>query len=241
MYSTTNWHASIAASLFICVMAPLPAAAADLGGYEAAGTSYYGSDRRPLDNSYRDGYGPVNWTGLYLGGHGGWGAGQDAVSNSISRDADTSGFFGGVHGGYNYQSGALVAGLELDGDWLGVDGSSSLSGGQHLDVATDWLSSLRMRLGYATGNFLLYGTAGVAVGGVDVGISGPGTTSLDSQTLTGYAAGLGVEMALTPSITARLEGLHYGLGNETFATSRGPVDADLDLTTVRAGLSIKLN
>ena len=36
-----------------------------LYGYSSPyyGTSYYGaSDRRPFDNSYRDGYGPVNWT-----------------------------------------------------------------------------------------------------------------------------------------------------------------------------------
>jgi outer membrane immunogenic protein len=242
MIPMTKWRASLAAFAFSTLVSPLPAAAADLGGYEAPGTSYYApSERRPLDNSYRDGYGPKNWTGLYLGGHGGWGAGQSAVSGAIDSNIDTSGFFGGVHGGYNYQSGAFVAGLELDGDRLGVDGSSQLPGGNRLDVSADWLSSLRMRLGYATGNLLLYGTAGVALGGLDASLTGPGTDSTLSNTLTGYAAGLGAEMALTQSISARIEGLHYGFGSETFATPRGPIDADLDLTTIRAGLSIKLN
>lgn len=242
MYSTTNWRVSLAASALICLGAPLPAAAADLGGYEAAGTSYYDpAERRPLDNSYRNGYGPTNWTGLYLGGHAGWGDGQDELTGAIDRTVDTSGFLGGAHAGYNYQSGAFVAGLEIDGDWLNADGSENLSANRSIEMSTDWMSSLRLRLGFATGNWLLYGTAGVAITELDMTLVQPGADLSLSGTMTGYAAGIGAEVALTRSVSARIEALHYGFGPETFNTPRGAIDAEVDFTTIRGGLSIKLN
>ena len=242
MTSIANWRASFAACALTFLIMPLPAAAADLGGYAAPGTSYYApSERRPLDGSYRDGYGPTDWNGLYFGAGAGWGGGQSETSGAINRAVDVSGFLGGVHAGYNFQSGALVTGLEVDGDWSGADGSSVLTGGNRLDVSASWLSSLRLRLGYATGRYLFYGTAGGALAGLDMTLTGPGADSALSQTMTGYAVGLGVEAALTQSVSARIEALHYGFGEETFNTNRGAVDADLSLTTVRAGLSIKLN
>ena len=242
MTRPAKWRASFAASILTYVVLPQPAAADPGSYYETPGTSYFNpSDRRPLDGSYRSGYGPVNWNGLYGGVHGGWAGGQSSTAGAFGQSIDTSGSLGGLHGGYNYQSGSLVTGLEADASWTGVDGSEPISSGRNLSISTDWLSSLRMRLGYATGNWLLYGTAGVALAGVDTALTGPNGGSLDSDTLTGYAVGLGAELALTQSISARVEALHYGMSHETMQTWRGTVDMDLDLTTVHGGLSIKLN
>ncbi len=242
MNSDLYWRALTAACLVSTVIVTTPATAADWGDETAPGTSYFTpSDRRPLDGSYRAGYGPTGWNGLYFGADIGWAGGQSDLSGAINRTAEASGFLGGVHVGYNFHSGSLVAGLEVDADWTGAQGQEKLSGGDTLDVSADWLSSLRMRLGYATGSWLFYGTAGVALTGLDVSLTGPAADSAVPETLTGYAVGLGAEIALTQTISARLEALHYGFGDETLQTSRGASDTDLDLTTVRGGLSIKLN
>jgi outer membrane immunogenic protein len=242
MYSNARWRASIAACLLSYMIVPPQAAAADWGDETAPGTSYYTpSERRPLDGSYRAGYGATDWTGLYFGADIGWAGGQEDLSGAINRTVESSGYLGGLHAGYNFHSGSLVAGLEVDADWTGAQGLESLSGGDKLDVSADWLSSLRMRLGYATGSWMFYGTAGVALTGLDVSLTGPGADSLLSETLTGYAVGLGAELALTQSVSARVEALHYGFSEEVLQTSRGFSNTDLDLTSIRGGLSIKLN
>ena len=243
MISLATVRASLCAALFTFMALPLPASAADFGSYDVApGTSYFSaSDRRPLDGSYRNGTGPADWNGLYFGAHAGWGIGESSASGAFDRTTDADGFSGGLHAGYNFQSGALMTGLEADGDWSGTDGTASLAGGAQTRASVDWLSSLRLRLGMTNGNWLLYGTAGVALAGLDMAVTGPGSDSLSSETLTGYAAGVGAELALTQTISARIEALHFGFSEETLQTSRGAIDADLDVTTIRGGLSIKLN
>ncbi len=242
MIPMAKWRASMAACFLSSATVAPVAAAAEWGGGSAPGTSYFSlSDRRPLDGSYRPGYAATNWNGLYFGGNAGWGSGESHLSAPINRSVDPSGFLGGLHAGYNFQSGSLVTGLEIDANWTGSEGSEDLSGGDQLRASADWVSSLRLRLGYATGSWLFYGTAGVAMGGLDLSITGPGTDITLSETLTGYAVGLGAELALTPAISLRAEALHYGFGEETMTTSHGSIDTDLDLTTIRGGLSIKLN
>ena len=233
------WRAPLCAALFLCPV--VPATAADFGGYPYTPGTSYSSDRRPFDGSYRDTYNATDWNGLYVGGHFGWGAGSSDATGAFDRSADISGQFGGVHAGYNFQSSSLVAGLEVDGDWSGIDGSATLSGGDKTQAAIDWMSSMRLRLGMTTGNWLLYGTGGFAFAGLDTSVTGPGADSLTSQTLSGYVLGAGAEYAFTRSVSARVEALHYGFGEERFQTSRGPIDADVDATTIRGGLSIKLN
>jgi len=245
MNLTLRWRGSLTAFLFSFGLFPLPAAAADWGDGSYPGTSYAApSERRPLDGSYRSGYAPppaADWNGVYFGANIGWGGGQSDWSGAVNRAVDASGTLGGVHAGYNFHSGSLVAGLEADANWTGVEGLEELSGGDAVDVSADWLASLRMRLGYSAGSWMFYGTAGVAFTGLDMQLTGPGADTSLSETMTGYAIGLGAEYALTQSISARVEALHYGFGDEPIDTVRGLSDTDLDITSVRAGLSIKLN
>ena len=77
-----------------------------------------------------------NWSGFYIGGHGGYGWGQDAstdindpffagkISGFTLGGFDPKGALGGVHGGANWQSGAIVAGLEGDLSFADIKGSS---------------------------------------------------------------------------------------------------------------------
>ena len=70
----------------------------------------------------------------------------------FSNENDDVTLIGGVHAGYNWQSGARV---------FGVEGDVSFGDG------VDYLASARARLGYARDNLLLYVTGGVAFAGFD--------------------------------------------------------------------------
>ena len=72
----------------------------------------------------------------------------------------------------------FVVGLEGDGDWSNLDGTS---GGA--EVKSTWLATVRGRAGYAWDRVLLYGTAGGAFGNEQAGPTGGPFTS-------GYASGL---------------------------------------------------
>ncbi len=128
----------------------------------------------------------ADWSGFYLGAHGGYGWGHDpATSNTtvglgvpVALGAiDSKGYVVGGHVGYNWQYGAVVAGLELDMSATGITGSTAGSGsaviflgGPFPASATvtlqdkfDYLGTARARVGFLPWqNFLLYGTGGLA-------------------------------------------------------------------------------
>lgn len=207
-----------------------------------AGASF-DSDRRALDGSYRDAGLPMpgTWTGLYFGGHLGAGTGGIDTAGLADAEIDISTVSGGLHAGYNMQMGSFLAGFEVDGTWLGSDGDSTREGALTIEAGSDWLSSARLRLGYTTGDWLIYATGGVAIGDIDLSVAQGAIEDSMSQTLVGYAVGGGVEYKLTDSWSARVEALHYGFSEEKFDTSLGTIDADADVTTIRAGLSLRFN
>ena len=66
-----------------------------------------------------------NWTGFYVGGHGGYSWGRDRTSEYLNGNSvlvggpfkfHANGVFGGIHAGGNFQYGSLVAGIEADAD-----------------------------------------------------------------------------------------------------------------------------
>lgn len=83
----------------------------------------------------------VNWTGFYIGGHGGYQWSTVALGfehelpglgNGVSLDTD--GGMGGVHGGVQQQFGNWLLGVELSGDW--GDGSGSATSAWEFDGLT---------------------------------------------------------------------------------------------------------
>lgn len=198
----------------------------------------------------------VKWGGAYIGAHlgGGWG-GLDDGAGTIK----TNGMLGGAHAGYNFQNGNIVYGLEGDFSWANGEGSQSSSGGgcvivqrvcvpfattTDVKAQLDWLASVRGRLGVTLGNALVYGTGGIAWAHSELKVvsSGVGAGSWSSGgTHTGWVAGGGVEMKLMPNLSARIEALHYSLGDVDFHVAGTGVPLDLDVTTVRAGLTFHLN
>ena len=178
-----------------------------------------------------------DWSGFYGGVHGGyaWGEFETDGLDFGSVDADGDGFFGGVQAGYNAQFGNIVAGLEADWSWSGIDGDDNDNLG---DISADlnWFGTARGRVGYAWDRVLFYGTGGLAFGETEVAsINGS-----EKNTALGWTAGGGIETAVTDNITIKGEYLYVDLGEEDFTTPLGDEgEASYDAHTFRVGLNYK--
>jgi outer membrane immunogenic protein len=185
-----------------------------------------------------------SWSGFYIGGHGGYGWGRDPFSRlitAVNLPADTpvyltgvnsQGWVGGFQAGANWQTGAVVGGVELDLSGSDIKGSSSVTGATFFNTLKvtqtdklDLIGSARGRLGYLVWpSVLLYGTGGLAwthleqTNTVDQGASifFPPRTTITSTPVWryGWTAGAGGQARLWNSNwIARLEYLHYDFGN----------------------------
>ncbi len=228
-----------------------PAAAAVFVALSAQAADLYGPSMSMKD-VYP--YGAAGWAGLYLGVNGGygWGSSSDlnasafqygdpyAVATAAKLKAD--GGLGGGQIGYNWQWGTLVAGIEADIQGSNIGGSASANAVNYYSFVytdawaqtnLDWFGTLRGRLGMSAGSWLVYGTGGLAFGGVRDSL-GQSLLSNDTTpystlktdaasrnaTLTGYAAGGGIEKKLTPSWSVKAEYLRIDLGSTTLSANR---------------------
>ena len=205
---------------------------------------------------------PSQWSGFYLGIHGGYGWGHDSTDADFSpfpTPSDPSpkgGVFGG-QAGYNWQYGSVVAGLEVDFSGADLTDSKSSSivfkGEERLPVTItstlsskiDYFGSARARAGFLlTPDWLLYGTAGLgwAHDSITASISATNGVVTESESATafsnhfGWTAGAGLEYKLWQNLLLRAEYLHYGFGTVTYGDV---VNNKLSIDVVRAGLSYK--
>jgi opacity protein-like surface antigen len=161
-----------------------------------------------------------NWTGCYLGIHGGGGIG---ATNYTDLTESGKGALAGGQLGCNYQVGRIVFGLEAEGWWSGIVQKQFFSDfiGVTSDTATNrWDIDIAARLGVAAGRALWYGKAGVASGRFDFATdnnrSVPSTTR-GSGDLTGLLLGAGVEYAIDPDWSAKFEYNYINFFNEPIA------------------------
>ncbi|WP_262047638.1 outer membrane protein [Bradyrhizobium sp. Bra78] len=160
----------------------------------------------------------------------------------------------GGHAGYNYQMPSnWLVGIEGDWDWTNLKSSaapgiicsnlfgmraqcggvSNLTDNAFLQTQVNWLASVRGRVGYATSQWLLYGTGGAAF--ADVGYAGtinctgvpatlcPGAgqvlRSSASETRVGFVVGAGAEFKPAKNWVLGAEYLFYRFEGD--ATSTG--------------------
>ena len=143
-----------------------------------------------------------NWSGFYAGLNLGYEWGR--VTNI---NIDPAGFAGGGQLGYNWQAGQFVFGAETDIQFSGADDTFA-----PYKFSNPWFGTLRGRAGYAFNNMLLFGTFGVAYGGLEGQFAGLSET----KTLFGWAGGVGMEVGVTPNWSAKLEYLYMDLGSRAF-------------------------
>ena len=99
--------------------------------------------------------------------------------------------------GYNWQNGQLVYGIETDIQLSGADDTRWVD-----KIHQPWFGTLRGRGGFTFNNVLIYGTVGLAYGGLRGEVIGGAT---ESKTLAGWTAGVGMEIGLTPAWSAKAE------------------------------------
>jgi outer membrane immunogenic protein len=168
----------------------------------------------------------------------------DTVSTASGANAFSTGFCGGaaasatatncndrdgtewaVHAGYDYQLGsALVAGVVAEyGRSTIEDSVSAFSTTPAFYTFTRRLrdhASLRARLGFATGNTLIYGTGGLAYGKLRNSFTTSNQVNTFSPAVNddawGYKAGGGVEQRVAPNFSIGAQYLYTSLKDEGF-------------------------
>jgi outer membrane immunogenic protein len=239
----------------------------------AASSSAFASDFPPPPNQMVPvRYAPLgayNWSGCYFGGEGGagWGKSSQTVAFSprpadvglpISNGFGVSGTLLGVTLGCNYQLANFVFGVEGDPSWANVTATvrdlPPFSPNRLSSTTEESLSTLRARAGVAWDRFLFYGTGGAAFAGVNVNVcaSLANACVANSQLMTGWVAGGGIEWAAydfpNGSFTFKLEYLHADLGTGLFLNppaifGPGLIAASRNVTLsndiIRAGLNWK--
>jgi outer membrane immunogenic protein len=203
------------------------AAAADLS--RPPPTPYY---KAPIATPY------YNWSGFYVGINGGGAFGSSAWDSTGSRDV-SGGLVGGTVG-YNYQVGQTVFGVEGDIDWSDINGTSTTACPLGCKTENTWLSTVRGRLGYAADRFMPFVTGGAAFGNVQATTPGFAGASDDR---TGWTLGGGLEAALAPNWTGKVEYLYVDLGSFNCGLNCGSGlatdNVSFHTNILRAGLNYK--
>ncbi len=213
----------------------------------------------------------LNWTGVYVGGHIGWGGvkedytlqtfGPGASSipigsvNGIDRDA----FLGGAQIGYNWQTGHWVLGVEGDWSWTKNDGQTAVAGTGGTTTTTsadtNWYATATGRVGYAWDSWLVYAKGGAAWMNADYSSSttitgvGSGNSNNNSSTRSGWTVGAGVEQAFAGNWSWKLEYdyMDFGTKNYNFTTTVAGVTNtatnafDTQVHVVKLGINYRFN
>jgi len=197
----------------------------------------------------------MNWSGLYAGATAGWmqfqqqgssfpapagfgvpavvggglaGGGFPATRHNLNADV----LSGGIHLGYNWQSGSFVYGVEADAAMFDRSRRNTQTftdtccGGivfprTTLEARNNWLATLRARAGFAFNRSLLYVTGGAAFtetrsasrltpDGVAFPLASSATSST-SKFAMGWVIGAGYEAALSNNWIFRTEYLYHRL------------------------------
>jgi len=204
------------------------------------------------------------WTGCYVGVHVGYKWGQSKqtyggtydgypypyppAGTDLTGNYDVNGPVGGAQGGCNYQTGAWVWGVEVDGGWSSASGQAYLRNDpafaafqlpSHLYTTNErWLATARARLGWAADRWMWYVTGGAAWSGFDVNNYDPvgvgsGWLPLHRQPTrvnkTGWIVGFGSEYALLGGWSVKSEFLYANFGKMHYGDELGVVNNCINL------------
>lgn len=211
------------------------------------------------------------WGGFYLGGAVGasWseadGFGHNPYREPFGQRSSLGGFTGGAKVGYSRQIGSFVVGVEADIQTLRAEATTNYtdplplwSTSERYSASTNWLSTVRMRMGVTTSPFMLvYVTGGFALTEiaftdewsvydaqlVSVGLL-PGSIG-QTRFSVGWTVGIGLECALGDRWSAVLEALYIDLGTvgftQTDTSGRAYVTqaGDLSMGLTRIGINYR--
>lgn len=163
-----------------------------------------------------------NWEGAYVGVLADYDFGKlrsGPASQNFPNSSDNESPYFGANAGINFRKGQFIVGVEAD---VLSGGKKSLSSCETNKICTEqflWTSSLRGRLGVTKDKLMVFASAGVAFGRGKSTTNPPagGTTGTDTQTFTGWTAGVGAEYAVATNIRVKAEYLYTDYGTRTLA------------------------
>ncbi len=180
--------------------------------------------------SYKDApvYEPV-WTGFYLGANIGGVWGNESIKDNVNDGVppgpfpySASGAFGGGTAGYNFQRGRFVFGIEADGGYMDLHGSTTIGSAhagnlQNVTLNGGAYGDVTGRLGYAFDHTLIYAKGGFAFfdGEGNQATTASGYVPTGTGSFTGWTAGGGVEHFFNPSWSVKAEYLHFDFGTQS--------------------------
>ncbi|KAF0231518.1 MAG: outer membrane [Beijerinckiaceae bacterium] len=169
-----------------------------------------------------------DWTGAYIGAY--TGLGTRAFKSSAAtpnipalrlggakNERSDSGAALGARAGYNLQSGNIVYGVE--GEFGGIVGKTRKTG-TNLKAEDNGQAALKGRVGYSFGSTMVFGTAGLAVGGATYTSPANGANARKEKSVwrVGSIVGIGAEHMLTEKISLRgdLDFAYFGRSKLSF-------------------------
>jgi outer membrane immunogenic protein len=199
-----------------------------------------------------------SWSGFYLGGHLGYGLSSSQWDNFnvapfIFGSGTFDGALGGLQMGVNWQTGAMVFGVEADfslADMSGETCNLAVLGASFLcSSKVDRFGTITGRIGGAFDRTLLYLKAGGAwaretqtLAFIAAGFQDQATVS---KSKWGWTSGAGVEYAVTRSWSAKLEYdfLLFGTEPFSFALASSTVNTDIKprIHTVKLGFNYRFD
>jgi len=246
----------------LSLIASCAAFAADITSKESAAVSYaepYAADWSGFYFGGHVGYawGGSNWTASTTAAPAEtFAAGSLTLAQPINTFNEAGSFFEGFQGGYNYKlPNNFVIGAEADASFpsfqniqgISIGGISTLAsplGPEAYSETVLMSGTVRGRLGYAAGNWLLYATGGFAwtYNQLSLNQLASGVSEETKVWRLGWTAGAGVETPFAPHWTARLEYLYtgYGASSVTFPAAGQRFDSDFSEQEVRLGLNYRI-
>jgi opacity protein-like surface antigen len=205
---------------------------------------------------------PYNWSGIYLGGDGGFG--WDTAKGTLTDAAGAplsaysyrvSGPLAGLFAGANYQWNRIVVAAEGDWQWSSLTGNNQVlaplgaagavpAGPFTISTTVKDYAAIRGRLGFSFDRFLAFGTAGWAWGNPLMSCALVGGAPFVNQggRATGWTAGAGVDYAVSDNVFARVEYRYTYLATTGFvsvATDSAEPPHHSPINDLRAGIAYK--
>ena len=190
---------------------------------------------------------PFSWTGFYIGANLGGAWGQRNLTDtllglSLSNVNDKGAFIGGGQLGFNYQFGNFVLGVEGDFDGVATTNSPGTGvvgpafGAIQVTSNNRWITTLAGRFGVTNDTWLFYGKAGGGWVGYDNltiinTVTGAKIAGFGNNTNSGWLVGAGIEWALAPNWSVKIEYDYLGLSSRTFTVPTGGFLAGDTFTT----------
>lgn len=173
--------------------------------------------------------GPTTWAGWIINPD----IGVESMTFSgtggdLLKQAD--GYYAGGYVGRDFQWGPLVVGASANIAYSWMEGSGAGSDPFDIETRLNYFGLVRGRAGIGIGRFLVYGTGGLAFG--DLEIESRASSLSASQSLTGIAAGGGIEIGWNGSMSFKAEYLKIDFDQATFSslpTGRDTVDPEMEL------------